>query len=297
MFSPMAKLSAICVIIAIAAHNDWELEQTDINGTYLNVTLSKMIYMRQPRGYEAPGKADHVCLLFHALYGLKQAGCEWYHHFYEVMCKLSFTRCQAKHAVFYNYTDEDVLIVAVDVDDLTMAGSSKQVILQFKDRLCETLHIKDLGELHWLLGIEVKRDRVRHTITLSQHSYIDKIVERFSLQDAKPVSTPLDPHHQLMIAQCPSTPRQYEDMRNVPYHEAIGSLMYSALGMRPDITFTITFLSQFMQNPMRQHWDAVKRVFRYLKGTRGHVLTISSGSNNQNRLQGFCDANWASHEH
>ena len=135
MFSPMAKLSAICVISAIAAHNDWELEQTDINGTYLNVTLSKMIYMHQLRGYEAPGKADHICLLCHVLYGLKQAGCEWYHHFYEVMCKLNFTCCQAEHAVFYKYMDEDVLIVAMDVDDLTMARSSKQAILQFKDGL------------------------------------------------------------------------------------------------------------------------------------------------------------------
>ena len=103
------------------------------------------------------------------------------------MCKLCFTHCQAEHAVvFYKYTDKDSLIVAMDIDDLTMARSSKQAILHFKDGLQETLCIKDLGELHWLLGIEVKRDRVRCTVTLSQRSYIDKILERFSLQDALP---------------------------------------------------------------------------------------------------------------
>jgi len=95
----------------------------------------------------------------------------------------------------------------------------------------------------WLLGIGVKRDHVRCTVTLSQQSYIDKILEWFSLQDAKSVSTPLDPHHQLMISQCPSMPHQYEDMCNVPYHEAIGSLMYMALGTCLDIAFTVAFLS------------------------------------------------------
>src|SRR5882724_838993 len=157
------------------------------------------------------------------------------------MHKLGFTHCQSEHAIFYKYRDEYTLIMAVDVDNLTMARSSKQMILCFKDSLCKTLHIKDMGELHWLLGIEVKRDCARCTKSLSQCLYINKIVEWFSLQDAKPISTPLNHHH--------------------------------------------------------QHWDAVKRVFKYFNGTQGHVLTIGGGDNNQNRLQGFCNANWASQEH
>src|SRR5882724_10731465 len=195
------------------------------------MTLSKIIYMCQLKGYEILGKEDHICLLQCVLYGLKQAGCEWYHHFYKVMHKLGFTHCQAEHAVFYKYTDEDTLIMAVDFENLTMARSSKQMILCFKDSLCKTLHIKDLGELHWLLGIEVKRDCARCTKSLSQCLYINKIVEWFSLQDAKPISTPLNPHHQLLITQCPSTPCQYKDMCNVPYHKVVGLLMYVAWGM------------------------------------------------------------------
>ena len=95
----MAKLLAICVIIAIAAHNDWELEQIDIEGAYLNVTLSKIIYMCQLKGYEILGKEDHICLQQCTIYDLKQAGCEWYHHFYKVMHKIDFTHCQDEHAV------------------------------------------------------------------------------------------------------------------------------------------------------------------------------------------------------
>ena len=158
-------------------------------------------------------------------------------------------------------------------------------------------------DLCWLLGIEVKRDHVKRTIMFSQRSYIDKILDHFSLQNAKPSTTPLDPHHQLTLAQCPSTPHQYEDMCDVPYREAIGSLMYAALGTRPDIVFAVSFLSQFMQNPGWPHWEAVKRVFRYLKGTREHMLTIGkSGTlpwNDKERtgLDGYCDTDWASQEH
>jgi len=156
-FSLTAKLSAIRIITAIATHNDWELKQTDIDSVYLNAPLSEMIYMCQPKGYETPGKEQHVCLLQHALYGLKHAGQEWYHLFCEVMCRLGFTRCQAKHAVFYRYQDHDALVIAVDVDDLTMAGNTKMVLV-FNNQLHEFFKIKDLGDLCWLLGIEVKRE-------------------------------------------------------------------------------------------------------------------------------------------
>ena len=112
-----------------------------------------------------------------------------------------------------------------------------------------------------MLGIEVERDRKARTISFSQHAYITKILERFNLQDAKTLSRPLDPHHQLSLAQCPSTVRQHEVMKGIPYREAIGSLLYAAPGTRPDVMFAVTFLSQFMQNPGRPHWEEVKRVF------------------------------------
>jgi len=86
-------------------------------------------------------------------------------------------------------------------------------------------------------------------------------------------------------------------MHNVPYHKAISLLMYAALGTCPGIAFAVTFLSQFMQNPARTHWDAIKRVFRYINGIQEHILTISDHRNNQNGLHSFCDTNWASQEH
>ena len=93
-----------------------------------------------------------------------------------------------------------------------------------------------------MLGIEVERDQVAHTISFSQHTYIMKILEQFGLQDTNPLSTPLDLHHRLTLAQCPNTPQQYEAMKNIPYHKAVRSLMYAALGTQLDITFSVIFL-------------------------------------------------------
>ena len=213
---------------------------------------------------------------------------------FTVSCKFGFILCEAEHAVFHRYDGQDALIVAVDVDDLTMASNSKDMIHTFKDELCTVLKIKDIGDLNWLLGIEVKWDYEMCTISLSQCAYIKKILERFNLQDANPLGTLLDPHHKLSLSQSPSTPRQFDNMHNVPYREAIRSLMYAALGTCPNISFTVSFLVQFMQNPGRLHWEAVKQVFHYLKGTKGMCLIICRS---QGGLEAYSDADWALQEH
>jgi Reverse transcriptase (RNA-dependent DNA polymerase) len=201
-----------------------------VDGAYLNAPLKETIYMRQAKGYEVPGKETHVCLLKRAIYGLRQAGHEWYELLCKIMHGLSFKQCRVEHAVFYKNEAGDMLFVAADVDDMTIAGSSRDAIQRFKEGLSQQVKIKDLGDLQWMLGIEVTRNRKACTISFSQRAYIAKILERFGLQDAHPLSTPLDPHHRLTLAQCPDNPCQYEAMKNVPYREAIGSLMYAALG-------------------------------------------------------------------
>jgi len=107
------------------------------------------------------------------------------------------------------------------------------------------------------------------------------------MQDTKPLSTPLDPNHKLDLMQCPAMPHQFKDMHDVPYRKVIGSLMYAALGMRPDIVFMVSFLSQFMQNPGWPHWEAVKCVLHYLKGTQNHILQI--GGRHPSRFEGYCN--------
>jgi hypothetical protein len=305
-FAPTAKLTAVRIVAALATRNDWPLEQLDVDGAYLNAPLSETIYMRLPKGFEEPGKEESIRKLCKALYGLRQGSREWYEHLCTIMSQLGFTMCRVENAVFYRHKDGNFLVIAVNTDDMLMAGSVRKAIEEFKGELSARVKIKDLGDVHWLLGIEVARNCEMREVSFSQKAYVQKILERFGMTDAKPLTTPMDPNVKLSIAQCPSTAREITDMKNVSYREAIGSLMYAALGTRPDIMFSVSFLLQFMQNPGRAHWEAVKRVMRYLKGTmdirlviggKGEWYWAGDGYKVRNGLEGFTDADGATQWH
>ena len=113
--------------------------------------------MRQPKGFEVPGKECSVLHLKRAIYGLKQSGCEWYDDLKNTLMSMGFTHCCVEHAVFHRY-DQDAVILAVDVDDITIAGDSKRGVKRFKEQLGVRYKSKDMGDLNWLLGLEVSRD-------------------------------------------------------------------------------------------------------------------------------------------
>ena len=289
-FAPVAKLASIRAVLAIAAGDDLEMHQIDIKGAYLNGVLTdrETIYMQQPPGYHTVSNEKLVCRLRKTLYGLKQSGRRWYQKLVEIMMThLKFLRSDVDQAVFFRRDKMAVIIVLVHVDDCTITASSMNLINDFKLQISQHVEITDLGELHWLLGIEVKRDRERRTIHLSQRSYIDSIIRRYGFQDLKPVSIPMDTGSRLTTAQCPSTTAEFAQMRDVPYREAVGSLMYAALGTRPDIAFAVQTVSRFSTKPGPAHWEAVKRIFRYLKGTTD--LWLSYGMTKM-KLTGYTDA-------
>ena len=288
-FAPVACLASIRTVLAIAAAEDLEIHQIDIKGAYLNgeLTNDEKIYMKQPLGYPVSPNLGEVCRLKKSLYGLKQAGRRWYQKLVEIMEKLGFKRCDVDQAVFYRRKGSTLIIVLVHVDDCTIAGTSISLILRFKIEIAKYVTITDLGELHWILGIEVKRVRERCTIHLSQRSYIDSMLRRYGFEDLKPVSLPMEASIRLTSAQSPSTTQQIAHMRNIPYQEAVGSLMYASLGTRPDITYAVQTVSRFSKNPGEAHWEAVKRIFRYLKGTKEFWLTYGGP---QKELKGYADA-------
>ena len=173
------------------------------------------------------------------------------------------------------------------VDDCSIVGKTKALIVRFKVEIAKHVEITDMGELHWILGIEVRRIRKERRILLSQKSYIDSILRRYGFEDLKPVSTPMDPNVRLTSAQSPSTTEEIAAMRHVPYHEAVGSLMYATLGTRPDICFAVQSVLRFNSKPGLIHWEAVKRIFRYLKGTRDLWLAYGGAAK---ELVGYADA-------
>ena len=152
----------------------------------------------------------------------------------------------------------------------------------------------DLGPANWLLGIKITRDFEAQTTSLSQSSYIDSILTRFNFTDLKPFATPMDPSVQFSKDQCPQTLEESAKMSKVPYREAIGSLNYCAVAMRPDIAFSVSLLAQYMEDPGRTHWEAVKRIFHYLLGTKDWKL-VYRGTNDG--LKGYADADGSSQEH
>lgn len=289
-FAPVAKLASIRAVLAIAAARNMEIHQIDIKGAFLNgkLTDDERIYMRQPPGFIDSSFPRRVCHLKKTLYGLKQSGRRWYQRLCEILVdNLAFTRCDVDHSVFFKTSGHDLIIILVHVDDCTIAATALKLISWVKEGVKEFVEITDLGEIHWLLGIELKRDRQSGKIMLSQRSYIDASLRRFGLEDTKPVSTPMDPATRLTTDHSPKSTLEIARMSKVPYQEAVGTLMYASLGTRPDITYAVQVLSKFSKNPGDAHWEAVKRVFRYLKGTRELWLTYGGLGED---LAGYTDA-------
>ena len=249
----------------------------------------EVLYLRQPPGYAEPGAGTRVLRLQKALYGLKQAGRRWYQTFTTILVKLRFSQCSVDQAVYYKSATASggIIVVAVHVDDCTIAASEPRLVDDFKAGLSKHVEVTDLGELHWMLGIEVKRDRAAGTVHLSQRAYIDSILHRFNFNELKPLSTPMDVQAKLTSEQAPACAAEFAAMRDIPYREAVGALNWAALATRPDISFAVSTVARFAPNPGPAHWEAVKRIFRYLAGTRD--LWLSYGETRR-ALTGYTDA-------
>ncbi|GBE78927.1 predicted protein [Sparassis crispa] len=266
VFAPTFRQPALRLILALAAAEDLELHSVDISSAFLNGDLEEEIYMQQPEGFHQGGP-EMVCRLNKSLYGLKQGARQWNKKLHEVLTKMGFTRLQSDRSI-YVYIREDVrIIVPVFIDDMTLASKSKKALDDTVKELKSYFKLRDLGSTQFLLGIDIKRDRAKHTISLSQRQYIVDMLERYGLSDCKSVSTPMNPGAELSKALAPQTQEEAEYMHKVPYLSAVGALMYLAITTRPDIMFAIGCLARFNANPGPAHWIAVKHVFRYLKGT------------------------------
>jgi Reverse transcriptase (RNA-dependent DNA polymerase) len=290
-YAPVARLASSRAIIAMANRFHLELHQVDIKGAYLNGVLNEgeVLYMQHPPGYKSHDAGNRVLRLVKTLYGLKQSGRRWYQKLSSIFLSLGFQQCSVDQAVFHKSgkRKNEVTAIAVHIDDCTIAASSTQLVDDLKAGLCKHVEVTDLGELHWMLGIEIRRDREAGTAHLSQRAYIDSILRRYNLADLKPLSTPMDTSTRLTTEQAPASAAEHTVMRDVPYREAVGALNWAALATRPNIAFAVATVARFATNPGTAHWEAVKRIFRYLAGTR--ELWLSYGETKR-ALEGYADA-------
>ena len=295
-FSAAAKMPTIRVVLANAAEQDWEIEHVDVKSAYLNAPLEEVIYMKAPRGVLKPGQEGRVLRLLKGLYGLKQAGRGWYLEMSRVFIEeLKYKRSRTDHSVFYKKTADEHTIVAVATDDMAVTSKRKVDAERFKSEIKKRWDITDHGPIKWFMGFEIKRDRQSRTLAINQRAYLERMVERYSLTNARPVSTPMEPNVHFSVEQCPSTTNQLARMKGVPYSEAIGSVLWPVVVSRPDAAYAIGILAQFIQNPGPAHWEALKRLITYLGSTK--TLWLTFGGHSNGLVKGFCDADWASNKH
>ena len=152
--------------------------------------------MEQPPSYEDSDRTKYCLKLYKSIYGLKQAGRKWYEIVCRTLADLGLKRSEADQAVFYAHIGKEIIILAIHVDDCTITGSSHSLIQQYKSRINSKYSMTDLGPVNWLLGIKVTRDLAARTLSLSQTSYIDSILQYFNFTDLKPYSMPMGPSYQ-----------------------------------------------------------------------------------------------------
>lgn len=285
-FSPVIKSTTIRMVLDIAVKKNWAVKQLDVNNAFLQGDLQEEVFMSQPPGFIDPDKPDYVCRLNKPIYGLKQAPRAWYQSLKQHLLHGGFTNSAADTSLFIRRTGTSNTYVLVYVDDILVTGNDNNVIARVLHSLADRFSIKDPTDLHYFLGIEATR--TKKGLHLMQRRYILDLLAKNNMTEAKQVSTPLPSSPKLTLAS--GIPLQDPSQ----YRSVVGSLQY--LGFtRPDITYAVNRLSQFMHKPTDEHWQGAKRVLRYLAGTPSHGLFLQRHS--PMTLHGFSDADWAGDTH
>lgn len=281
-FAPVAKLTTVRCVLAIAAARHWHLHQLDVNNAFLYGDLDEEVYMTLPPGYGRKGET-RVCRLLKSLYGLKQASRNWYSKLSFVLLSAGYSQSHADHSLFTRTYGSSFTAVLVYVDDILIAGNDLTAITDLKFFLADNFKLKDLGTLKYFLGLEVARSS--SGIFISQRKYALDILADSGMTGSRPASFPMEQHLKL-------TPED-GDLLSDPssYRRLVGRLIYLTI-TRPDICFCVNMLSQFMQAPREPHYQAALHVLRYLKSSPGHGLFFPSTCDL--RVSAYCDSDWAS---
>ncbi|KAL6347058.1 hypothetical protein AAG906_012309 [Vitis piasezkii] len=278
-FSPVIKPTTIRLVLAIAVHFHWPIQQLDVSNAFLHGFLDEEVFMEQPRGFVDETKPHYVCKLHKSLYGLKQAPRAWFRRLSQQLIELGFHESVNDYSLFTLHTDHARIFVLIYVDDILVTGSDTFAITKLIRHLQSIFHVKDLGSLSYFLGVEV--DRSSQGLHLRQTKYICDLLDRTHMAGAKPLASPTVASTKLSstngeLLSDPST-----------YRHIIGALQYCTI-TRPDISYVNH--CQYMHQPRTPHWQAMKRVLRYLKGSVNHGLFYTPSPL---QLHTYCDSDWA----
>lgn len=294
-FSPTGKPASFRVFVAMAAPQGWEIEQMDAVSAFLNCNCEEELYLELPDGY--CGERDMVAKLDKTLYGLKQSARNWSEDVCSFLLSIGFKVSDADACVYTRTSanSNKFSAVYVHVDDMGITGNE---ISSVKQSISSRWQMEDLGTAHCIVGIQIKR-LSPHTYSISQPAMINSILSRFGMLACRPARTPFPA--ELKLTRASDVEGDKFRLTGLLYRRAVGSLIYIALCTRPDISYAVGVLSQHLERPSQQHWNAFIHVLRYLKGTThlaihyGDTTTDSSLQGNQSWKCpfGHVDADWA----
>jgi len=289
-FSPVVKMETIRILLCIGHQLRFTTEQLDVETAFLHGELQEEIYMIQPEGYQQGGD-EIVCRLNKSIYGLKQASRNWNHTFTNFLKRFNLRQLKSDTCVFVSgkFDTEtrqgEILIVCVYVDDCLVMSNVAQLVNDCLDHLRGNFNIR-VAELGNFIGLQCERDG--EALLIHQQKYIDKLLVRFEMADAKDSELPMSTGVKFSRF---GTSDVVSKQVSVDYRQAIGALLYLASGSRPDISFAVNVLSRFVNDPRLAHWNGVKQILRYVKYTRAACIRIRRSTVFE--LKGFSDADLA----
>ncbi|GJZ03019.1 retrovirus-related pol polyprotein from transposon TNT 1-94 [Tanacetum coccineum] len=268
-YAPVARLESIRILLAYACALDFKLFQMDVKSAFLNGFINEEVYVAQPLGFIDFEKLDHVYKLKKALYGLKQAPKAWYDRLKAFLIKHEYKMGMVDNTLFTKKKSSNLIIVQIYVDDIIFGLTCQDMCDEFSKIMHDEFEMSMMGELNFFLGLQIKQ--MEDGIFFNQSKYIKEMLKKFGLEDSKPMKTPMSSDTKL------TKDEECESVDSTKYRGMIGSLLYLTAS-RPDIMFSVCLCARFQEAPKTSHLEAVKRIFRYIKGTTHLGLWYPKGT-------------------
>lgn len=282
VYSPVGKTQTLKILLSYCCVNNLYIEQMDVETAFLNGKIKSEVYICEPKGYET-GR-NKVCRLLKALYGLRESPRAWYETFNDFLEKLNFVRSKHDYCLYVNNTNNDSIYILVFVDDILICCKDKRKIHEIKTKLMQKFVMKDMGKVKSYIGIDIDYDCEKGKMTLSQEKYIESLAVKYNLENAKLYNTPMETNLKLDQAT--------ETDESIKYRNLIGELLYISTGTRPDVAFSVNYLSRYQSCYDSTHFKYALRILKYLYKTKDLKLTYCNNVSNE-KLDCMVDSDFA----
>jgi hypothetical protein len=280
-FAPVERLEAIRMFIYYTCHKKFKVYQMDVKSAFLNGDIEEKVYMEQPKGFSLKDNPNYVCKLKKAFYGLKQAPRAWYYRLDKFLQDKGFKKGIVDNNLYIKFEGDNLLVVLVYVDDIIFGCTNESSVQWFSKSMKTEFEMPMIGELSYFLGLQVNQSSAG--IFISQEKYLKEMLKKFQMEDSSHVSTP-------MVVGCKINKDDISlDVDQRTYLFMIGSLLYITTS-HPDIKQVVGMVGRYQSDPKQSHLVAIKRIFKYLKGTMTYGLWYPRNQNFQ--LTAYSDVDW-----